>query len=385
MTRFVDLFAGVGGFRLGLEPDFECVWSCEVDRYARAVYRKHWEEPAGDIREIDAANIPAHEILCAGFPCQPFSIAGKRKGFQDIRGTLFAEIVRIAKERKPRMLFLENVKGLLSADSGRCFATILLLLAELGYSLEWEVLNSKNFGVPQNRERVFIVGHLREESRQEVFPIGKCNKDNNETTEKKSSQHFTATITTQGQRNCRGTFITRTRSNQPYSETNIIPSLRNGDKQEIRILHKDGKEKSRAVSSTLTGGAHSGGNHSHYDSNGIARTLKALGGGWGAKTGLYSIRTCGDKGKQKAYKSNDMGALTANPHSDMLPTVSDGNRIRRLTPIECERLQGFPDDWTKYGIDEKGRTIEISETQRYKMMGNAVTVNVIKAIAERLE
>jgi len=277
--KYIDLFAGVGGFRVGINkahPNWECVYSNEYDKYANSVYKKHYERcDDRDIRTVKTEEIPDHDLLVGGFPCQAFSVAGKRRGFEDTRGTLFFEIARIAKQKQPRLLLLENVKGLLSHDSGNTFKTILRSLDELGYDCQWQVLNSKDFGVPQNRERVFIIGHLRGTSRPEVFPI-------------------------------RG------------SNSNHLEEITKGVSDAQRIY-----------------------------STKQAKSLKGLGGGLGAKTGLYKI---------------------------------DNLKIRRLTPVECERLQGFPDNWTKYGHDDK----EMSDTQRYKMMGNAVTTNVVTSIVRKL-
>ena len=277
--KYIDLFAGVGGFRVGINkahPNWECVYSNEYDKYANSVYKKHYERcDDRDIRTVKTEEIPDHDLLVGGFPCQAFSVAGKRRGFEDTRGTLFFEIARIAKQKQPRLLLLENVKGLLSHDSGNTFKTILRSLDELGYDCQWQVLNSKDFGVPQNRERVFIIGHLRGTSRPEVFPI-------------------------------RG------------SNSNHLEEITKGVSDAQRIY-----------------------------STKQAKSLKGLGGGLGAKTGLYKI---------------------------------DNLKIRRLTPVECERLQGFPDNWTKYGHDDK----EMSDTQRYKMMGNAVTTTVVTSIVRKL-
>ena len=204
--RYFSMFSGIGGFELGIQkaynikeaqeernkesrrdmPDINresralwwskypiCVGFSEIDRYAIQVYQRHFpgHRNYGDATKINPSDIPDFDMLCGGFPCQSFSIAGKRKGFQDTRGTLFHEICRIVEAKRPRLLLLENVKGLLSADQGRCFGTILCSLDELGYDVEWQVLNSKYFGVPQNRERVFIIGHLRGNRGQTVFPI----------------------------------------------------------------------------------------------------------------------------------------------------------------------------------------------------------------------
>lgn len=177
--KFLDLFAGIGGFRLGMESaGHECVGFCEIDKFARASYQAI-HDTKGEIELHDITTVSDEfirgvgrvDIICGGFPCQAFSIAGNRRGFEDTRGTLFFEIARFASILKPRYLFLENVKGLLNHDRGNTFEVILSALDELGYDVEWQVLNSKNFGVPQNRERVFIIGHLRGERTRNVFPI----------------------------------------------------------------------------------------------------------------------------------------------------------------------------------------------------------------------
>ena len=176
--KFFDFFAGIGGFRLGMEmAGHECVGHCEIDKYANMSYMamhkpKESEVYFGDIRTVDPWDMPECDIYCGGVPWQSFSIAGKRRGFEDTRGTLFFEIMRIAKERHPRYLFLENVKGLLNHDGGGTFQTIIETMEELGYSVEWQVLNSRYY-VPQNRERVFIVGHLGGFGGRPIFPITK--------------------------------------------------------------------------------------------------------------------------------------------------------------------------------------------------------------------
>ena len=295
--RFIDLFAGVGGFHYGLtkaSKQNKCVYSNEWDKYANSVYRKHFGEcDQRDIRLVRETDIPDHDLLCGGFPCQAFSVAGKRGGFDDTRGTLFFEIARILKEKQPRLCLLENVKGLLSHDNGRTFKTILASLTELGYDVQWQVLNSKNFGVPQNRERVFIIGHLRGTRRPKVFPIGETNGKNKEL------------------------------EIRPEAQQQVSPTL-----------------------STPSGGHHIP--TIRYPLKFLQRNQRNIEGDY-----TYTVD----------------GANTGGIKQDM--------KIRRLTPIECERLQGFPDNWTQYGATGE----PISDTQRYKMMGNAVTTNVISVIA----
>ena len=205
--KYFSLFSGIGGFELGIKQANEslsktkrkkqrrgeknipsngkplmepqCVGYSELDKYAIQIYEKHFPEHKnyGDITKIKAEDLPQFDLLVGGFPCQSFSIAGKRGGFNDTRGTLFFDIARIIKAKQPRLFLLENVKGLLSHDEGRTFATIISTLDELGYDLQWQVLNSKDFGVPQNRERVFIIGHFRGTSRPKVFPFKESNKN----------------------------------------------------------------------------------------------------------------------------------------------------------------------------------------------------------------
>jgi DNA (cytosine-5)-methyltransferase 1 len=211
--RYLSLFSGYGGFELGIQQAYEdlqdlsdtteheheaenpnnlqrgmesntkarlgnpiCIGFSEIDKYATQIYKKHFNHKEyGDIKSINPSELPDFDLLCGGFPCQAFSIAGKRAGFEDTRGTLIYDVFRIIKEKHPKLVLLENVKGLLSHDSGRTFKTIITSLAELGYAVEWQVLNAKNFGVPQNRERVFIVGHLGGFGGRQVFPIGEAN------------------------------------------------------------------------------------------------------------------------------------------------------------------------------------------------------------------
>lgn len=184
--NFLDLFSGIGGFRLGMEQaDHKCVGYIDWNEHARnsyeAIHNTEGEFTANDITTVSEEDIRLLEkkdigVICGGFPCQSFSIGGRRGGFQDTRGTMFFEIARIAKQIKPRFLFLENVTGLLSHDKGRTFATILNTLDELGYDAEWQMLNSQDFEIPQNRKRIFIIGHLRGSGGREIFPIRESNR-----------------------------------------------------------------------------------------------------------------------------------------------------------------------------------------------------------------
>lgn len=188
---FFDCFAGVGGFRIPFEIlGFKCVGFCEIDKHATKLYKAYHntenEVYYNDATTIIPESMPDFDIFVGGFPCQSFSIAGKRQGFNDIRGTLFFDIARICKVKQPKYVVLENVKGLLNHDNGRTFATILGVLSDIGYSVEWALLNSKHFGVPQNRERVFIVGRLGKTSPGEIFPLGR-NAEQNSCADKKET------------------------------------------------------------------------------------------------------------------------------------------------------------------------------------------------------
>ena len=383
--RYIELFAGIGGFRYGLESikyahlsekskqeertqgrvgssdeqgvqllprnesPFRCVYANEFNKYAASIYERRFNDKPDtrDISTVPAEEIPDHELLVGGFPCQAFSIAGKRGGFEDTRGTLFFEIARIAKQKQPRLLLLENVKGLLSHDKGRTFGTILHTLSELGYDCEWQVLNSKDFGVPQNRERVFIIGHLRGTSRPEVFPIRQTDRIH---IEKRKKGFCTNTLTTQnaGQYGAAG------------STCIAIPTI-NPDRENIRQSRrfKEDGDPSYTLVSKFVQGVCIG--QKPLDMSRIQSKVRG--------DGLSSTITA------TYYKG------LANQHR---PGVLHTMRIRRLTPTECERLQGFPDGWTQEGIDSKGNVVKISDTQRYKTLGNAVTTNVITAIGERL-
>lgn len=341
--KYFDAFAGIGGFALGIQRACNkqsteikqnkqggdghsnkvehdvlltsrvaplCVGYSEIDKYASSVYERHFggHRAYGDITRISTADIPDFDILVGGFPCQAFSIAGKRAGFQDTRGALFFELARILTDKKPGYFCFENVKGLLSHDNGRTFKTIIAALDDLGYDLQWQVLNSKHFGVPQNRERVFIIGNLRDRPRPQVFPFGK------------SGGEDTRII---------GEDIAYAIDANYYKGTNTLEDAR----RSMVMLSPSIDHSSGARSVT-------------YSESDIVPTIKAT-----------------------QYKNGDNQ-----------PKVTDGARIRRLTPLECERLQAFPDNWTQFGKDDE----VISDTQRYKMAGNAVTVNVIQATFERL-
>ena len=373
--NFLDLFAGIGGFRMGLESlGHECVGFCEIDKFARKSYKAIYDTE-GEIELHDITQVTNEEwrklrgtvdIICGGFPCQAFSIAGKRKGFLDeTRGTLFFEIARAAKEIKPSLLFLENVKGLLSHDQGRTFRTILSTLDELGYDAEWQVLNSKDFGVPQNRERVFIIGHLREAGGRPVFPIGGENPTVDSCKPKRLGNINPSGKGMNGE-------VYRIDAPSPTVTTN----KGEGSKIAIPVLTPDRAKKrqngrrfktDREPMFTLTA----------QDRHGVMIREATKQG--------YAEATVGDyvnlEFPNSKTRRGRVGRQVANTllTSDNQGVVTETLKIRKLTPRECWRLQGFP-DWAF----DKAQEVN-SKTQLYKQAGNSVTVNVIKAIAERLE
>ena len=307
--KYIDLFAGIGGFRLGFDSvGAACVFSSESNKNAQLVYKKNFgETPEGDITKIETSAIPAHDILCAGFPCQSFSISGKQKGFDDVRGTLFFEIARIVEHRQPKMLLLENVKNFEKHDNGNTLYTVKSILSNLGYDIHHQILNASDFGLPQSRKRLFIVGFRKDLKLNSFkFPTSK----NKETvlkdkiiSEKETKKYII---------NRDDTFF---KTNYHISEKAFMP---------IRIGYINKGGQGERI----------------YHENGHAITLSAHGGGIGAKTGLYYI---------------------------------NGN-IRKLAPRECARLQGFPDTFE----------IDPSDNQAWQQFGNAVPVNIVKAIAEKM-
>jgi len=371
------MFSGIGGFENGIERATKGKWDCigfsEIDKYAIQIYERHFKHKNyGDATKINAKELPDFDMLCGGFPCQSFSVAGKRKGFQDTRGTLFYEIYRIVEAKRPRLLLLENVKGLLSADDGRCFATIISSLDELGYNVEWCVLNSKNFGVPQNRERVFIIGHLRGESRGQVFPIGKSSKKTIRTVfpnipeigeEFRIYKDKGIAPTVKG--NIRVSIKDKFQKTV-YDPKGISPTVREGHGDVIRILQINKPKHSF---------------NRYYDTKGISPAMRSSSGNKVPKIEIKPNVMALDLYNKKVHL--DRTPALTEPHHNSLRMMVD-NKIRKLTPVECERLQGFPDGWTEKGINEKGEEVIISNTQRYKTLGNAVSCPVIEAIIKNI-
>ncbi len=302
VLKAIDLFAGIGGIRRGFQNIFkkniEFVFSSEIDKNAQKTYKLNYNEtPHGDITKIDEKDIPPHDIILAGFPCQAFSVAGYRKGFEDTRGTLFFDILRIAKYHKPKIIFLENVKGFVGHDKGKTFKIVQQKLQELGYTVYHKVLNSKDYNIPQNRERIYIVAFLGN-VKDFNFP-------------------------------------------EPKTQTNTIKDL----------LEEEVEEKFYYNNKPL------------YDR--IKDDIKS-------SDTMYQWR----RQYVRENKNNLCPTLTANMGTGghNVPIIKDKKGIRKLTPTECVKFQGF-DESFKFPKD-------LALSHQYKQAGNSVTVTVIEEIAK---
>ncbi|MCO5531563.1 DNA (cytosine-5-)-methyltransferase [Enterococcus faecium] len=389
--KFLDLFAGIGGFRLGMEQaGHECVGFCEIDKFARASYKAiHNTEGEVEMHDITSVSnefirgIGSVDIVCGGFPCQAFSIAGKRKGFEDTRGTLFFEIARFASILRPRYLFLENVRGLLNHEGGATFETILRALDELGYDAEWEVHNSKDY-VPQNRERVFIIGHLRGERTEQVFPFESTNGSAD--TQRNKKIEIVGSTKPEGA-------TRRGERDRVYSAEGIIGTLEATEYKDVKkvaipVLSPD--RQGIMIAGRLSGSHDQ--NSRVYRAEGLAPTLSTMQGGGQepkilikeATTQGYSEALPGDSVNISHPNSETRRGRVGKGIANTLLTdkeqavITDDYQIRKLTPRECWRLQGFP-DWAF----DRAKEVN-SDSQLYKQAGNSVTVPVIHDIARRL-
>jgi DNA (cytosine-5)-methyltransferase 1 len=484
--NYVELFAGIGGFRQALDTlGGKCVFASEIDPFATKAYRALYDgatELHGDITKIDAHDIPDHDVLVGGFPCQAFSVAGQRKGFEEARGTLFFEIARIASAKQPRLMLLENVKGLLSHDGGNTFETMCAVLNDIGYAIDFRVLNSKHYGVPQNRERIFICAsrdaehadwnvsgngveakakrraqdldirtfnfewptndtvttrlrdilesnvderyYLSEEKTTKL--IAQLNKRDDDTIIKRDGHgyHEFSKITPTLAANA-GTggnnmpFIIDTKSPDNIREYHdFCPTLQASDYKEPKqvvepivagsLEHYGNDQMNRVYSVAgvaptiiaVSGGGReaknaepivenignvnpsgNGMNGSVYADSGLSPTL-TTNKGEGVKVAIeYSRKTGIGRELEQAHclSASDWRGLNRNQAQTAVLETSPRYRIRKLTPLECWRLQGFSD-----AAHETVKAAGVSDSQRYKQAGNAVTVNVISAIGKRL-
>lgn len=317
VPKFVDLFAGIGGFRIGFEnAGCKCVFSSEIDEHACRMYKLNFgENPFCDIRKLDPNTIPDFDILCAGFPCQAFSICGKQKGFKDeTRGTLFFDICRVLDVKRPKVFVLENVFNLEKHDSGRTLNVMMSSLSELGYTVNFEILNARNFGVPQNRERIILVGN----SKGKTFDFSKL-----QTNTVVSMKPFLDSD---------GDFEILSKKSYTLLPDDLIKRQKSG------LIFCGYRNKNLRINGVRPGTEHLSRAHRQpnriYDSEGIHPTLTSQETG-----GRYFIK--------------------------------DGDVVRKLTVNECFKFMGFPDSFKKIG----------GFSQLYARIGNSVCVPMISAIA----
>ncbi|MFY0127888.1 DNA (cytosine-5-)-methyltransferase [Bacillus cytotoxicus] len=389
---------------MGMEAaGHKCLGYVEIDKFARksyeAIHNTEGEWTAHDITTVTDDDLRllrgTVDVICGGFPCQAFSIAGKRLGFAETRGTLFFEIARFAKEIQPQYLFLENVKGLLNHDGGNTFRTIISTLDELGYDAEWQVLNSKDFGVPQNRERVFIIGHLRGRSRREIFPIGSSYEEIDNV---QGQQVYANTLRARYNNGGTGPYIVEREQQKVlvkgnvnlagkgmngnvYGSEGLAPTLTTNKGEGLKIIQPvltpdrvEKRQNGRRIKEpgepmfTLTA----------QDRHGVLIREATKKGYAEAKIG-DSINYSVPNSKTRRGRVGKGIARTLDTSCNQATIENKPPyRIRRLTPRECWRLQGFP-DWAF----DKAREVN-SDSQLYKQAGNSVTVPVIYEIAKRL-
>ena len=367
------MFAGIGGFRAGLTRagGFQCVGHCEIDKYADASYHaihdiREEERSYPDARAIDPNALPAFDLLCGGFPCQAFSNAGRRRGFADARGTLFFEIARLAEAKRPRYLLAENVPGLLSHDHGKTFAVILSTLGDLGSHVEWAVLNSKHFGVPQSRKRVFLICYLDPRCAGKILPV--------------PGSHGEALIQllggSQGYRvyDPKGVACTQTAGGGGQGVKTGLYLIPPPEAAFVDLCAGEPRRTGSARCLTARYGQTTLSYH-RAERSGVLLVKE------GTKKG-YQQALIGDS-VDLAYpgsktRAGRVGKRVAHDIAALQGIVERGGRIRRLMPRECLRLQGFDDNQI-----DKILAIN-SDAQAYKQAGNSVTVHVIEAIGRRL-
>lgn len=387
-VKFLDLFAGIGGFRLALEQaGHECVGFCEIDKFARKSYkaihgltdqREYAEWEWHNVKSLSNKSIRKLrrrvgkiDVISGGYPCQAFSLAGKRRGFQDTRGTLFFEITRIASILKPRYLLLENVTGLLSHEQGNTFETMLRALDELGYDAQWQVHNTKDY-LPQNRERIFVVGCLRGERTEQVFPFQRDGRstDCERRIEKVGNIRKNGTSQSGDVVSIDGIAPTLCSTTTQKDPTKIVVPVLTPDRMEKRQNGRRFKEPGEEMFTLTT-----------QDRHGVFVGDKpanetVVGGLYTGVSEKFNFGVLDGLSRTLKAQSYDAGVLMRK--ADQLDESSEVFRIRRLTPRECWRLQGFPD----WAFDRAKEVNSVS--QLYKQAGNSVSIPVVYDIAHRL-
>lgn len=360
--NIIELFSGIGGFSKGIsEAGFKIKnhYFSDIDKHAIANYKYNFPNAKfiGDVKSVQSGDFNGIDIITFGSPCQDFSLAGKRKGLEGQRSSLIEYAIKLVADIRPSVFIWENVKGTFSSNAGADFWAILQAFANIGdYRLEWQLLNTKWF-LPQNRERIYLVGHLNGRSRPAVFPIGENDflfKGSDSAKKGQSQAKYSTTIGAAGMR-ASDTYIDvkigGIRGRNPENT-----SSRKVGQNTVQILEINNNDVSNTITSVQKDNVVVGTWRTHKDGNGFRKT-----------------------------SDNNSPTIPARARQDGSgqPVIKTDSFIRRLTEIECERLQGFPDNWTKFG-NYDGAIKEIAKTQRHKLIGNAVTVAVVKAISTKL-
>ncbi len=405
--KYLDMYSGIGGFRSALDEvgGFECVGYCEIDKFAKQAYEILYDTKGEmyfeDARNICPDDLPDIDLICAGFPCQSFSLAGKQRGFDDTRGTLFFEVARIAAAKRPALLYLENVQNLLSHDKGWTFETILEVLDDIGYDVSWTVLNSANFGVPQSRNRVFITGFLRGRCAGEIFAFSQANpktlkqrlpgREGNRVYDS-NGLAITLTSSAGGFGGRTGLYILPIKSKTKigyqfaHSGDSINTAYANNNTRRGRV----GEGIAHTETTTATLAVYLIDMNPSPQLTELARCITARqDSGISNRKGEHSAvlvivkEITPDEIKElngiKAEESNTdktAGVIILSDEEDNQYIAY----IRKLTPKECWRLQGFTDEQFN-----KVKAIGMSDSQLYKMAGNAVTVPAVFAISRELK
>lgn len=339
--KYFSSFSGAEGIGLGFPSEWECVGFSEIHKGSSAVLNYHWPNIRnyGDITKIEWASVPDFDLLIGGSPCQDLSVAGKRAGLEGSRSSLFFEYVRALREKRPAYFLWENVAGAFSSNEGWDFAEVQTHLAESGYALWWQLLNAADFGVPQTRTRVLIVGARDGRIPDVLFESQDGGWNNQEGGE---SQEVSHSLTTKSGRL------------DPTSQSYIAHSL---------------TTKPSLPSSTQR----------RKHENLIATTLDTRGGGHHIEQTLIA------QNQRREVREKDIpGSLTAQQSSTQFQAVVDSIGIRRLTPLESERVMSWPDNHTKYGRNQDGTIFELSDAQRYFACGNGVATEMIRKITPYL-